>query len=109
MDHKELNVWKTAMDLVEKIYSLSSEFPDNEIYGLTSQLRRSAVSIPSNIAEGAGRKGNKEFLQFVFIALGSLAELETQYLIAIRLKYVRKDKEIMNLISKQRQLLLGFR
>ncbi|MBT8288067.1 MAG: four helix bundle protein [Bacteroidia bacterium] len=109
MDHKELNVWKTAMDLVEKIYSLSSEFPDNEIYGLTSQIRRSAVSIPSNIAEGAGRKGNKEFLQFVFIALGSLAELETQYLIAIRLKYVRKDKEIMNLISKQRQLLLGFR
>ncbi|MBT8271907.1 MAG: four helix bundle protein [Bacteroidia bacterium] len=109
MDHKELEVWKTAMDLVEKIYDLTTNFPDDERYGLISQMRRSAVSIPSNVAEGAGRKSNKEFLQFVSIALGSLTELETQYLIAIRLKYVKEDTDLTDLISKQRQLLLGFR
>lgn len=97
------------MELVEKVYDLSSQFPDREIYGLTAQIRRSAISIPSIIAEGAGRKGNKEFLHFISIALGSLAELETQYLIAIRLKYIKEDIELMNLISKQRQLILGFR
>ena len=109
VDHKELDVWKNAMDLVEKTYSLSSEFPDEERYGLISQIRRASVSIPSNIAEGAGRKGSKEFHRFINIALGSLTELETQYLIAIRLNYIKENQEISDLITKQRQLLLGFR
>ncbi len=62
--HKDLDVWKRAMDLVETIYKCSHSFPSDEVYGLTAQVRRAAVSIPSNSAEGAGRKGNKEFIQF---------------------------------------------
>ena len=80
-----MDVWKKSMDLVEAIYDLTASFPSEEKYGLTSQIRRASVSIPSNISEGAARKNNKEFSQFISIALGSLAELETQYLIAIRL------------------------
>ena len=79
MDHKDLDVWKKGMDLVEKIYSISNSFPDSERFGLTSQIRRAAISVPSNIAEGTGRKSDKELLQFISMALGSLAELETQY------------------------------
>ena len=109
MDHKDLDVWKKGMELVEKIYSISSAFPDSERYGLTSQIRRAAVSIPSNIAEGAARKSDKELLQFISISLGSLAEIETQYLIAVRLKYLRGDKSLMSLINDEKQLLLGFR
>ena len=109
MDHKKLEVWKTAMYLVEVIYKISSKFPDDERYGLTSQIRRAAVSIPSNIAEGAGRKGDKELIQFVSIALGSLAELETQYLLAVQLNYIKNNEETLELILKQKQLLLGFR
>ena len=73
------------MKLVEDIYSISKNFPKEEMYGLTSQMRRCAVSIPSNIAEGAGRKGEKEFTRFLYIALGSISELETQFEISIRL------------------------
>ena len=109
MDHKDLDVWKKGMDLVEKIYSISNSFPDSERFGLTSQIRRAAVSIPSNIAEGAGRKSDKELLQFISIALGSLAELETQYFIAIRLKYIENDKTVLTLINDEKKLLLGFR
>lgn len=109
MDHKELNVWKKSMDLVTAIYDLSSAFPDDERFGLTSQIRRSAVSIPSNIAEGAARKGDKELTQFIYIALGSLAELETQYLIAVELKFTPKSKELDSLLIDVKKLLLGFK
>ena len=109
MDHKELDVWKKGMELVEKIYDFSKTFPDSERFGLTSQIRRSAISIPSNIAGGTGRKSDKELLQFISIALGSLAELETQYLISIRLKYLNEDKSVLSLIVEERKLLLGFR
>lgn len=109
MDHKNLDVWKKGMDLVERVYSFSKTFPDIERFGLTSQIRRSAISIPSNIAEGTGRKSDKELLNFISIALGSLAELETQYLISIRLKYVEEDKSVLSLIVEERKLLLGFR
>jgi len=109
MDHKNLEVWKKSMDLVEAIYLLVEKLPNSERYGLSSQIKRSAVSIPSNIAEGCGRKSDKELIQFVHIALGSLAELETQYLILIKLKYIHTDIHIEQLIESVRKLLLGFR
>ena len=90
--HKDLDVWKAAIAFVTTIYESTSAFPKEEIYGLTSQIRRSAVSIPSNIAEGAGRKSKTEFKQFLYIALASAAELETQIIIANNLKYLHEDK-----------------
>ena len=109
MNHKDLEVWKKAMDLVEQIYLITSTFPSSELYGLTNQLRRAAVSIPSNIAEGSARKGDKELLYFTNIATGSLAEIETQLLIGVRLKYVDEQNEIFDKITEVRKLLLGFR
>jgi four helix bundle protein len=79
------------MNLVEQVYGVSRQFPVEEKFGLVSQMRRSAVSIPSNIAEGAARKGNNENIQFIYVALGSLAELETQAMIAHRLGYIDGD------------------
>lgn len=109
MNHKELEVWKCSMDLVSIVYALTASFPKDELYGLTSQMKRAVISIPSNIAEGSARKSNKEFLQFIMIALESLAELETQYLIAIQLKFTSKDENIITAFIEQRRLLLGFR
>lgn len=109
MDHKELDVWKKAMDLVEEIYRVSKEFPGHEKYGLTNQIRRAAVSIPSNIAEGSGRKSDKELLQYLNFALGSLAETETQIMIALRLGYTSDITNSLNLITEVRKLILGFR
>ena len=83
------------MTLVTQIYKISEDFPKHEIYGLSSQIRRAAVSIPSNIAEGAGRKGENEFTRFLYIALGSLSEVETQLEISHRLGYI-KDIEVIN-------------
>ena len=88
---KDLLVWQEAMNLVEMIYLQTTIFPKEEIYGLTSQIRRAAVSIPANIAEGNGRKGSKEYLQFLSIANGSMKELETHLLIAERLKFLTKE------------------
>ena len=109
MVHKNLDVWKKSMDLVEVTYKLTQQFPDTEKFGLTSQMRRSAVSIPSNIAEGAARKGDKELIQFLYIALGSISELETQYLIAVRLKFTNKDEVIEGLLLDVKKMLLGFK
>jgi four helix bundle protein len=102
--HKDLLVWQKAMDFVVEVYDATRNFPANELYGLTNQIRRSAVSIPSNIAEGAARQTDKEFLQFLHIARGSLAELETQLILANRLKYtgtIQTDKieEIRKMLS----------
>ena len=83
--YKQLTVWQKSINLVEGIYTLTSEFPNAEIYGLTSQMRRAAISIPSNIAEGQKRKDLPEYLQFLRIANGSAAELETQLIISRRL------------------------
>ena len=83
-----MEVWKKSMDLVSDIYKITESFPNKELYGLTNQIRRAAVSVPSNIAEGAARNSKKEFIQFLYIALGSLSELETQIIIANRLEYL---------------------
>ena len=85
---KELKVWQKAINLVTDTYTKSQNFPKEELYGLTSQIRRSAVSIPSNIAEGCGRKTNKDFANFLGIALGSAFELETQLIIAKNLNFL---------------------
>jgi len=97
------------MDLVESVYEISKTFPDSERFGLTSQIRRAAVSIPSNIAEGSARKGDKELIHFLHIALGSLNELDTQYLIAVRLRYIERNEALESLINNVKKLLLGFR
>jgi four helix bundle protein len=92
LHYRELIVWQKAMDLVELIYQLTKLFPREELYGLTSQIRRAAVSIPSNIAVGQARKSTAEFRNFLSIAQGSRAELETQMLIAIRLKFLAPEQ-----------------
>ncbi|MCX7549355.1 MULTISPECIES: four helix bundle protein [Xanthomarina] len=109
MDHKDLDVWKYAMDLVEVIYAWTHNLPDSEKFGLMSQMRRAAISIPSNIAEGSARKSDKELLQFISIALGSLAELETQVIIAERLQLLNKNDKINTYLIKVKKLLLGYR
>ena len=88
--YKELIVWQKGIDLVEKIFKVTDTFPRSELYGLVSQMRRAAVAIPSNIAEGAGRQHTKEFIQFLGIAEGSATELETQLIIAERLQFLEK-------------------
>lgn len=86
--YRDLDVWKLAVDWVEAVYRATSNWPSEERFGLTSQLRRAAVSVASNIAEGAARRSTGEFLQFIGMARGSLAEAETQLLIASRLGYL---------------------
>jgi four helix bundle protein len=84
---RDLDVWRLSLDLAEAVYQCTASFPKSELFGLTAQMRRAAVSVPSNIAEGRARSSTKEFLQFLSIALGSLAELETQFELAVRLGY----------------------
>ena len=86
--HKDLEVYKNSIDFVTRVYAITKTFPKEEGYGLTSQLRRAAISIPSNIAEGAARGHDKEFIHFLYIAHGSLAEIETQLIIARNLNYL---------------------
>lgn len=95
--HRDLDVWKKSILLVTTVYEITKGFPKEEVYGITNQIRRSAVSVPSNIAEGSARQGNKEFAQFLYISLGSLTELETQLIIARNLKYLSEnDFESLN-------------
>jgi four helix bundle protein len=89
---KNLNVWQESMELVKNIYLQTQKFPKEEIYGLTNQIRRAAVSVPSNIAEGNGRKSRKEYINFLSIANGSLMEVETQLLIAQNVGYTKKGE-----------------
>ena len=86
-----MRIWQKGIEVVKDIYILTKKFPKEELYGLTSQMRRSAISIPSNIAEGFRRYHNKEYKQFLYIALGSCAELETQIIIANELNYISDD------------------
>ena len=103
--HKDLIVWQKAMDFVEEVYKLTDEMPKTEIYGLTSQIRRSVISIPSNIAEGAARNHDKECIQFLYVALGSIAELETQLILAERLKFISSVP--LDDLSEIKKMLLG--
>jgi four helix bundle protein len=91
---RELKVWQASIEFSVTIYELTSEFPKHELYGMTSQMRRAAVSIASNIAEGSARSTKRDFNQFVLIAKGSLCELQTQLIIASRLRYVSAQRRI---------------
>ena len=95
---KKLEVWQDAMELVEEVYRTISILPSNEAFNLISQIQRSAISIPSNIAEGRGRSSDKEFRQFLYIARGSLFELRTQLEIARRLYKIKNNKKLASLI-----------
>jgi four helix bundle protein len=92
--HQKLDVWNDAIDLVERIYRLTATFPVDERYGLSSQLRRAAVSIPSNLAEGAARSSRREFLRYLDVARSSLVEIETQIVIARRLAMAPDDANL---------------
>jgi four helix bundle protein len=107
--YSDLIAWQKAMDFVQEVYLMTKAFPKEELYGLTSQLRRSAVSVPSNIAEGHCRTGRREFVHHLSIALGSLGEVETQVLIAHRLGYL-DQKELSGfetLASETGRLVVG--
>jgi len=107
--HKDLEVWKKSLGLVTDIYRLTKNFPKDEVYGLIAQMKRAAVSIPSNIAEGASRNSGKEFIQFLYIALGSASELETQIIISRNLSYIDDSEAKINLkqIESLKKMLNG--
>ncbi|MBN1849831.1 MAG: four helix bundle protein [Deltaproteobacteria bacterium] len=105
--HHNLKVWQKNIAYVTKIYRLTEQFPQNELYGLTNQMRRSAISIASNIAEGAGRRGKKEFKQFLSIAQGSVAELETQLIITVNLGYTADIDYLLNELDEISKMIIG--
>jgi len=104
---RDLELWKLSMDFVVDVYKATQKFPDSEKYGITSQMQRAAISIPSNIAEGSGRRNPKEFIQFLYIAKGSLAELETQLEICERLQYLKNLEDFINKAKRIRMMLIG--
>ena len=110
MEYTELEVWKKARELVKDIYTITKEFPNDERFVLVSQMRRCAVSVPSNIAEGSGRRSSKDTLQFLYISRGSLYELETQIYVSYDLDYCDEDmlKNILEQIVSCKKLLNGF-
>ncbi|GAB6074523.1 four helix bundle protein [Nautilia lithotrophica] len=109
MQHKKLFVYNKALEFVNLIYKITAEFPENEIYGLTSQLKRAVVSIPANISEGAGRGSKKDFIRFLYISLGSLNEVETHIQISFNLKLLNDEKNtlINNEIKLIRKALIN--
>ncbi len=106
---KDLKIWQRSMELAKIIYQATDSFPSKETYGIISQMRRSAVSVPSNIAEGFMRRYSKEYKQFLYIALGSLAELETQVLLSEELGFLKKDKnkDILSNIDELNKMITG--
>ena len=105
--HEGLEVWRDAMDLVVAIYRFSTSFPEAERFGLTAQMRKAAASVPSNIAEGAARRSTREYLRFLSIARGSLAELDTQQQIAVRLGFTEPSSPLNDLIDRVFAKLTG--
>ena len=109
--HRDLVAWQKAMELAKRVYVLTNSFPKHEVYGLSSQLRRAAVAIPSNLAEGAARNGQREFGYFISTARGSLAEVETQIELAVFLQYIPEEaaKNLLASVSDLGRLLTGLR
>jgi four helix bundle protein len=107
--YRDLEVWKLSIDFVKKVYQVTHNFPASENYGLINQIRRAAVSIPSNIAEGQGRNSAKEFKQFLAISLGSLAELETQLIIAKEIEYLTQNglDALLSPLDRIRKMIKG--
>ena len=108
-NYRDLMVWQKGIDLVKEVYLLSDQFPNQELYGLTNQIRRAAVSVPSNIAEGQGRNNNKEFKRFLKIALGSLAEIDTQLEISQILGFISNEQmeQFQENITNLRRMIFG--
>jgi len=106
---KDLKIWQRGVDLVKMIYQITSNFPSVEKYGIVSQMRRAAVSVPSNIAEGFMRRHNKEYKQFLYIALGSLAELETQIIISKELDFIKAEQsnDMLSVITELNKMTTG--
>ena len=107
--HKDLQAWQNSINLVTDVYKLTESFPKEELYALTNQIRRCAVSVPSNIAEGAGRNSKKEYIQFLYVALGSLSELETQLIISQNLGFIKPEylEEINGKLNEIRSQIRG--
>lgn len=107
--HRKLDVWKKSLEFAKDIYEVTKKYPQSEIYGLISQIKRAVVSIPSNIAEGAARKGKKEFLQFINVAQGSISELDTQLELSLMLEYISKDQydKLMHDLKTISKMLFG--
>jgi four helix bundle protein len=105
--HMDLDVWKLSMDFVDDLYNITDAFPESEKFGLTAQLRRAGVSVPSNIAEGAGRFHDKEFIRFLFISRGSLSEIETQLEIARRRGYIKSTESLISTSIRIRSMING--
>ncbi len=109
MYYKDLEVWKKSIELVKEIYILTESFPQSEQFGLISQIKRAVISVPSNIAEGCARYSNKETSRFVDIAIGSIAEIDTQLIIAKELGYINETKKADDMLKQVNALLLGFK
>jgi four helix bundle protein len=114
--HKDLKIWQRSVALVTRVYAITEKFPKSEMWGLTNQIRRASVSVPSNIAEGSGRRSDKELVQFLHIASGSLAELETQFIIAKNLGFITNNEyseveqeiqEIIRMISAMSKSIMN--
>ena len=105
--HYDLDAWKASRELVSVVYRVTQSFPKEEMFGLTAQMRRASVSVPSNIAEGAARTGSREYTQFLNVARGSLSELETQLFIACDLGYMGSDHPVFAMISRVSKLVSG--
>lgn len=107
--YRDLHVWQRAVEVVEEIYRISADFPSDERFGLTSQIRRATVSVPSNIAEGYGRRKRAQYMQYLDIANGSLKEVETQLIIAGKLGFIEKDQaqKAWSLLQEVGKMLTG--
>ncbi|MBL7111489.1 MAG: four helix bundle protein [Bacteroidales bacterium] len=107
MDHRNLDAWTKSITLVKKVYELAHSMPDSEKFGLTNQMKRASISIPSNIAEGAARESDQEFIKFLYYSVGSTTELETQLIISEELEYLQIPDELDEYIQETKQVLLG--
>ena len=105
--HKDLDVWKDGIELVGEVYKITANFPKEEMFSLTSQMRRAIISVPSNIAEGAARNSKKEFIRFLYVSIGSLSEIETQLIISKQLGFIKGIDDLNELIERLRRKLLN--